>query len=364
MQAPIPLSHLFLILLPSPRICHLPGHFVLSFSHLGRTTFINSTNVWGAGSVPVCLSDKTEISAVCLPGGGDRQQAVNFPVLEVNVCSRQTQKEIRHARLTGEDGSSCGINWGDDTQSRLEGGEGVDHANVWREKELSGPRPVVQVLVCSSFRGRPAGRRGWNWMTLRESGEDGASKEGGGWPNYTGLPGSGTGAAFSVLCSALLLYVSSYHRKTQDFHAEWNPYSPWTAHFGIHFSLLSSAVVTTQPSEILWFDMDISLLMGTNPLQLRSSLKRFLSTSPCSLAGGGNTRFLSHYRRSVRFKGGFINASGCHSKLSTRNAKKMGDKTFGLGLVKKKKPQTFRDWNRPVRVWQLRLRQAEHLQLF
>lgn len=146
----------------SPRICHLPGYFVLSFSHLGSNTLINSTNVWGAGSVPACHSDKTEISAVYLPGGGDRQQAVNIPVLEVTVCSRQTQKEIRHARLTGEGGSLNGVNWGGDTQSRLEGGEGVDHVNVWREKELSGPRPMARVLVCSTFRGQPAGRRGWN----------------------------------------------------------------------------------------------------------------------------------------------------------------------------------------------------------
>lgn len=122
----------------SPRICHLPGHFILSFRLLGSNTLINSTNGWDAGRVPACHSDKTEISAVYLPGGADRQQAVNIPVLEVNVCSRQTQKEIRHARLTGEGGSLNGVNWGGATQSRLEGGKGVDHANIRREKECQG----------------------------------------------------------------------------------------------------------------------------------------------------------------------------------------------------------------------------------
>ena len=78
------------------------------------------------------------------------------------MCSRPKQKAVRHVRLTGEGGNLNGVNGGGLTEevtlySRLEGSEGIDHANIWREKELSGPRPVLGVLVPSTFRGRPAG---------------------------------------------------------------------------------------------------------------------------------------------------------------------------------------------------------------
>lgn len=236
-------------------------------------------------------------------------------------------------------------------QSRLEGGEGVDHANIWREKELSGPRPMAGVLVPSTFQ-RMTSRLAWpelsgsegeeeRWGQQRRQGE--SQLIGASWAQAQALRFL---YHHTLLCSSksqvtivrLRTFVLSEIRVVPG---------PFTNSLEISFSLGNSALLQhstqkycayTNHVRLTWLlaSWNTSTVLRTNPLQWQSSVKRFLSTS-------SNAQFLSHYQRSVRFKEDLsipvLPFKNCIYKECKRNRR---HRPLALDWFKKKK-KPFRD---------------------
>lgn len=138
---------------------------------------------------------------------------MNVSVSEGNTCCGQEQGGIGSLGLKGV---GCSLN--DVTrvgfieevmfESGLEGGDDVGHANICREKELSGQRPG-QGSLC------PAGQHGWSQVSPVRGDTTPARKAGRGESQVT-WTWSAHGRTLSFLyhyTSALALLDSSRHHK-------------------------------------------------------------------------------------------------------------------------------------------------------